>query len=60
MCFLLTLIFVVSAVAFFSHGLLLQGSISAVIAAVALFFLIRKLIANGRCIFRNDRDCTSR
>jgi hypothetical protein len=57
MCFLLTIVFVVATVAFFSHGLILQGSVSAVVAAVSLFFLIRKLFLNGRCIFGKDRDC---
>lgn len=57
MCFLLTIIFVVATIALYSHGLVLQASISGIIAAVALFFFIRKLITNGRCIFGKDRDC---
>lgn len=57
MCFLLTVILVVAALSFFNGGLMLQGTISALLAAVTLFFLIRKLITNGRCIFGKDRDC---
>jgi hypothetical protein len=60
MCFLVTVVFIVAAVTFFSHGLILQGSISALFATVSLFFLIRKLITNGRCIFGRDRDCGPR
>lgn len=57
MCFILTVVFVVAAVSFFLHGLMLQAFLSAILASIALFFLIRKLIKNGRCIFGNDRDC---
>lgn len=57
MCLLLSVILVVAAISFFNGGLMLQGTLSALLAAVALFFLIRKLITNGRCIFKNDRDC---
>lgn len=57
MCFLLTIIFVVATIALYSHDLVLQASISGIIAAVALFFFIRKLVTNGRCIFGKDRDC---
>ncbi len=57
MCFILTVVLVVAAIVFFSHGLILQGGISALLASISLFFLIRKLIVNGRCIFGKDRDC---
>jgi hypothetical protein len=57
MCFILTILFVVASFAFFSHGLILQGVLSAVVALIALFFLIRKLIKNGPCIFGNNRGC---
>ena len=57
MCFLLTVILVVAALSFFNGGLMLQGALSALLAAVSLFFLIRRLITNGRCIFGKDRDC---
>lgn len=57
MCLLLTIAFVAAAFSFFSHGLIIQAVISGIIAASALFFFIRKLITNGRCIFKNDRDC---
>ncbi len=60
MCFLLTIAFVIATVSFFSHGLIPHAIISGVIAAVALFFFIRKLIFNGRCIFGKDRDCNSK
>lgn len=57
MCFLLAIIFVVATIALYAHGLVLQASISGIIAAVTLFFFVRKLITNGRCIFGKDRDC---
>lgn len=59
MCFLLTVAFIVAALSFYSHGLIPHAIISAIIAAAALFFLIRKLITNGRCIFGKDTDCHS-
>ncbi len=57
MCFILTVAFVITTIAFASKGLLIQAIMSGIIAAIALFFLIRKLITNGRCIFGKDRDC---
>jgi hypothetical protein len=60
MCFVLTIVFIVAAFSFFSDGLILQAIISGVIASTALFFFIRKLIFNGRCIFGKDRDCNSK
>jgi len=57
MCFILTVAFIIAAVSFYSHGLIPHAIISAFIAAFALFFLIRKLVTNGRCIFGKDRDC---
>jgi multisubunit Na+/H+ antiporter MnhE subunit len=60
MCFILTVAFVFATLAFFSKGLMIQALISGVIASIALFFLIRKLITNGRCIFGKDRDCNKK
>ncbi|MDD2265424.1 hypothetical protein [Sulfuricurvum sp.] len=57
MCFILTIAFIVATIAFYTNGLMIQALSSALIASVALFFLIRKLITNGRCIFGKDRDC---
>ncbi|MDD3771003.1 MAG: hypothetical protein AB7U26_00680 [Sulfuricurvum sp.] len=57
MCFVLTILLGVASVAFFQHGLMLQGAISGVLAAGALFFFIRKLVRNGGCIFGGRRDC---
>lgn len=57
MCFVLTILLGVASVAFFQHGLMLQGAISGVLAAGALFFFIRKLVRNGGCIFGSRRDC---
>lgn len=57
MCFILTIAFVIATVTFFSKGLLIQAVMSGVIAAIFLFFFIRKLITNGRCIFGKERDC---
>lgn len=58
MCFLLTIVFCVAAFSFFFHGLIPQAIISTILATAALFFLIRKLVFNGRCIFGKDRDCS--
>jgi hypothetical protein len=57
MCFLLTIIFIFATLTFFTKGLMIQALISGFIAAIALFFVIRKLITNGRCIFGKDKDC---
>ena len=57
MCLILTLAFIVAAFSFFTQGLIPHAIISGVIAAISLFFFIRKLITNGRCIFGKDRDC---
>ncbi|AFV96699.1 MULTISPECIES: hypothetical protein [unclassified Sulfuricurvum] len=57
MCLILTLAFIFATLAFFSHGLIPQAIMSGVIASLSLFFFIRKLITNGRCIFGKDRDC---
>ncbi|HEX5329041.1 hypothetical protein [Sulfuricurvum sp.] len=60
MCFILTLVFLFAAFTFFSKGLMIQGLISGMIAAFALFFFIRKLLKNAPCIFGKDRDCNKR
>ncbi len=60
MCFILTVAFIFAALAFFSKGLMLQAMVSGIIASIALFFLIRKLITNGRCIFGNERNCNKK
>jgi hypothetical protein len=57
MCLILTIAFIVAAFAFFSKGLILQAIVSGIIACAALFFFIRKLITNSRCIFGKERDC---
>ncbi|MFA5215223.1 hypothetical protein [Sulfuricurvum sp.] len=57
MCFLLTIVFVIATFSFLSHGLIPHAIISGIIAAIFLFFFIRKLIFNGRCIFGKARDC---
>lgn len=59
MCFVLTIVFVVATFSFFSQGLIPHAIISGVLAAVSLFFLIRKLIFNGRCIFGKATDCNT-
>ncbi|WP_294915907.1 hypothetical protein [Sulfuricurvum sp. PD_MW2] len=57
MCFILTVLFVIATYVFYTKALMVQAIGSGVIAAIALFFLIRKLIKNGRCIFGGERDC---
>jgi multisubunit Na+/H+ antiporter MnhC subunit len=57
MCFILTVLFVIATYVFYTKALMAQAIGSGVIAAIALFFLIRKLIKNGRCIFGGERDC---
>ncbi|MDD2369147.1 MAG: hypothetical protein PHQ90_07580 [Sulfuricurvum sp.] len=58
MCFILTIAFIIATITFYMDGLMLQALVSALIASVALFFLIRKLITNGRCIFGDNTDCS--
>jgi hypothetical protein len=60
MCFILTIAFIVATITFYMDGLMIQALVSALIASAALFFLIRKLITNGRCIFGRDRDCNKK
>lgn len=57
MCFIVTVLFVIATYVFAAKGLYIQAAGSGVVAAIALFFLIRKLIKNGRCIFGGKRDC---
>lgn len=57
MCLILTLAFIFATLTFYSQGLIIQATMSGVIATISLFFFIRKLITNGRCIFGKDRDC---
>jgi Na+/glutamate symporter len=57
MCLILTFAFFLATLSFFSQGLIPHAIISGIIASVFLFFFIRKLITNGRCIFGKDRDC---
>lgn len=57
MCLILTFAFFLAAFTFFSKGLIPHAVISGIIACIFLFFLIRKLFLNGRCIFGKDRDC---
>lgn len=57
MCFIVTILFAIATYVFYSHDLVLQAIASGVLAFLALFFLIRKLITNGRCIFGRKRDC---
>ena len=58
MCFILTILFVVATVAFYMQGMMLQAILSGVLAFIALFFLIRKLVKNAPCIFGGRRDCS--
>lgn len=57
MCFILTVLFVIVTYVFAAKGLILQAVLSGMIAAIALFFLIRKLVKNGRCIFGGEKEC---
>jgi hypothetical protein len=57
MCLILTFAFILATLSFYSQGLILQAFMSGVVALVSLFFFIRKLYFNGRCIFGKDRDC---
>ncbi len=59
MCLILTIAFIVAAISFFTKGLIPHAIISAIFASISLFFLIRKLIFNGRCIFGKATDCNS-
>lgn len=59
MCFMLTIIFIVATISFITQGLVPHAAISGVLAAISLFFLIRKLIFNGRCIFGKETDCNT-
>ena len=57
MCFILTILFTIATYVFYTKGLTVQSLMSGVIAFTALFFLIRKLIVNGSCLFGKDNDC---
>lgn len=57
MCLILTLAFILATLTFYSQGLMTQAIMSGGIASLFLFFFIRKLITNGRCIFGKARDC---
>lgn len=57
MCLILTFAFIVATISFFTQGLIPHAIISGIIASISLFFFIRKLITNGRCIFGKDKDC---
>lgn len=57
MCLVLTVAFIVAAFSFYAHGFIPHAIASALIALVALVFLIRKVLYNGRCIFGKARDC---
>lgn len=60
MCLILTVTFIVAALSFFGQGLMPHAIISGFLASISLFFFIRKLIVNGRCIFGNDTDCNAK
>jgi len=60
MCLIVTFAFIVATFSFFSQGLIPHAVISGILASVSLFFFIRKLISNGRCIFGNDTDCNTK
>ena len=60
MCFILTILFTIATYVFYSKGLVVQSLMSGAIAFVALFFLIRKLIVNGPCLFGGKKDCDER
>ncbi|MDD5052289.1 MAG: hypothetical protein PHO27_06105 [Sulfuricurvum sp.] len=57
MCLILTFAFILATLSFVSKGLMIQAIMSGIIASISLFFFIRKLYFNGRCIFGKDRDC---
>lgn len=59
MCLILTFAFIAAAVSFFAQGLIPHAIISGILASISLFFLIRKIIFNGRCIFGKDTDCNT-
>lgn len=58
MCFILTVLFVIATYVFYSKGLMIQAIMSGILGSLALFFLVRKLITNGRCIFRGEKGCS--
>lgn len=60
MCLILTFAFIVATFSFFSQGLIPHAVISGLLASISLFFLIRKLIFNGRCIFGKETDCNKK
>ncbi|DAB38427.1 MAG: hypothetical protein A2552_07465 [Sulfuricurvum sp. RIFOXYD2_FULL_44_160] len=60
MCLILTFALIVATLSFFSQGLLPHAIISGLLASLSLFFFIRKLIFNGRCIFGKETDCNKK
>lgn len=59
MCLILTFAFIVATLSFFTQGLLPHAIISGLLASISLFFFVRKLIFNGRCIFGKATDCNA-
>lgn len=57
MCLILTFAFILATLSFYSQGLMIQALMSGIVAFLSLFFFVRKLYFNGRCIFGKDRDC---
>jgi len=57
MCFILTVLFVIATYVFATKGLTIQAIGSGAIAALSMFFFIRKLIKNAPCIFKGEREC---
>lgn len=60
MCLIIALVFMVVSFTFLSKGLIPHAIISGVVASMLLFFFIRKLITNGRCIFGKATDCNAK
>lgn len=60
MCLMLTFAFIVATLSFFTKGLMPHAIISGILASISLFFFIRKLIFNGRCIFGKETDCNNK
>lgn len=59
MCLMIALVFGVISFTFLSKGLVPHAIISAIVAFALLFFFVRKLITNGRCIFGKATDCNT-
>ena len=60
MCFIISIVFFVTAYKFYELGLQTQAFMSAFLALVIFIFFIYRIIKNRKCFFGNDKDCNKK